>query len=59
MKKNKAKIRPLGDRVLLVIDKNPEKTSLSGIIIPDTVGKERPEQGLVVAAGEGRVDEAG
>ena len=29
----------------------------SGIIIPDTVDKEKPEQGKVVAVGEGRYDD--
>ncbi|MEK9182332.1 MAG: co-chaperone GroES [Patescibacteria group bacterium] len=50
-----AKIIPLGDRVLLKIseDKNQSKTA-SGIFIPDTVDKEKPEQGKVVAVGEGK-----
>lgn len=49
------KIIPLGDRVLLKIseDKNGSKTP-SGIFIPDTVDKEKPEQGKVVAVGEGK-----
>lgn len=48
-------IRPLGDKVLVKTDKtaNQNKTK-SGIIIPDTVSKERPEEGVVVAVGEGR-----
>lgn len=52
---NVAKITPLGDRVLLKIseDKNASKTA-SGIFIPDTVDKEKPEQGKVVAVGEGK-----
>ncbi len=56
--KTKTKVLPLGDRVL--IDPRPaknEKTSASGIIIPDTVDKERPEEGLVVAVGAGRYDD--
>lgn len=54
-------ITPLGDRVLLrpLKDKELEKKSSSGIIIPDTVSKERPERGVVVAVGEGRYDEHG
>jgi len=31
-----------------------EKTTASGIIIPDTVSKERPEQGEVLAIGPGK-----
>ncbi|OHA58464.1 MAG: co-chaperone GroES [Candidatus Vogelbacteria bacterium RIFOXYD1_FULL_44_32] len=57
MKKNRIKLQPLGDRVLIEIDKANEKTSASGIIIPDTVGKERPEQGTVIAVGAGRYDD--
>ena len=50
-----SKIIPLGDRVLLKTseDKNQSRTS-SGIFIPDTVDKEKPEQGKVVAVGEGK-----
>jgi len=50
-----SKIIPLGDRVLLKVsgDKNGSKTA-SGIFIPDTVDKEKPEQGKVVAVGEGK-----
>ena len=48
-------VRPLGDKVLVRTEKesNQNKTK-SGIIIPDTINKERPEEGVVVAIGEGR-----
>jgi len=51
------KIKPLGDRVLLkpFSEEETQKTSF-GIIIPDTVSKEKPEQGKVVAVGEGRLE---
>jgi len=49
------KFRPLGDRV--AIERVEEKTT-SGIIIPDTA-KEKPVQGVIVAAGEGARDESG
>lgn len=54
-------ILPLGDRVLIKrADQNSsEQSGKFGIIIPDTVSKEKPEQGKVVAVGEGRRDEAG
>ena len=52
------KIKPLGDRVVLKPISVEEK-SKSGIIIPDTAEKERPEQGKVVAVGPGRVLENG
>ena len=55
------KIKPLGDRVLLepLSKEELEGKSKLGIIIPDTAEKERPEQGRVVAVGDGRRDENG
>lgn len=47
-------LRPLGDRLIVKALTKEEKTS-SGIILPDTADKERPEQGEVIAAGPGRV----
>lgn len=52
------KIIPLGDRVLVRTSEAETKTK-SGIIIPDTVSKERPEQGVVVAVGAGRTTDEG
>ncbi len=55
------KIRPLGDRVLIE-PLSPEERSgktKSGIVIPDTAEKERPEQGKIVAVGEGRTNDDG
>jgi len=51
-------VKPLGDRLLVKALKADEQTK-SGIIIPDTVEKERPERGEVIAAGPGRLDEKG
>ena len=51
------KIRPLGNRVLVVGIEEKEKTA-GGIIIPDTV-KEKPQEGKVVAVGPGKWDEKG
>ncbi|GHO94619.1 10 kDa chaperonin [Reticulibacter mediterranei] len=48
-----AKIRPLGDRVVVRPD-SKEETTRSGIIIPDTA-KEKPQQGAVIAVGNGRL----
>ena len=48
-------IKPLGDRVIVEPAQAEEKTA-SGIIIPDTA-KEKPQQGVVVAAGKGLPDE--
>ena len=53
-------IIPLGDRVLLKLaDTTEEKSGKFGIIIPETIDKEKPEQGKVVAVGEGRRDRSG
>jgi len=52
---SKVKIKPLADRVLVEPAEAEEKTA-SGIIIPDTA-KEKPQKGLVVAAGNGKKDE--
>ena len=51
------KIRPLADRIL-VKREEPSETVRGGIIIPDTA-KEKPQEGKVVAAGPGRLDEDG
>jgi len=53
----KAKIRPLQDRLIVERIEQDEKTA-SGLIIPDTA-KEKPQQGKVVAVGKGRVREDG
>jgi chaperonin GroES len=47
------KVRPLSDRVVVKRLENEEKTK-GGIIIPDTA-KEKPIEGIVVAAGSGKV----
>jgi chaperonin GroES len=54
----KTHILPLGDRILIrpVLAAQLEAKNDFGIIIPDTVSKERPEQGVVVAVGEGRTE---
>lgn len=48
------KIKPLADRVVLEPISVEEKTK-SGIVIPDTAEKEKPEQGKVIAVGPGRL----
>lgn len=50
------KIRPLHDRVL--VKRVEEEVRRGGIIIPDTA-KEKPQEGKVVAVGDGRVLENG
>lgn len=50
-------VRPLHDRVL-VKRSTEEERSKGGIIIPDTA-KEKPIQGEIIAAGQGRITEDG
>ncbi len=48
-------IKPLSDRVV-VEPKEAETKTASGLYIPDTA-KEKPQQGVIVAAGPGKKDE--
>ena len=51
----KLSLSPLGDRVVVVpAEKDGEKKLPSGIIIPETVDKEKPAKGEVVAVGPGK-----
>jgi chaperonin GroES len=49
--------QPYGDRILVKPQPAEEKTSF-GIIIPDS-GQEKPEQGIVVAVGDGKLSAEG
>jgi chaperonin GroES len=51
------KVRPLHDRVIVKRMEEEEKTK-GGIIIPDTA-KEKPVEGKVVAAGDGKLSDDG
>jgi chaperonin GroES len=46
-------IKPLSDHILIEPIKKEEKTK-TGILLPDTGDKERPEQGKVIAVGSGK-----
>lgn len=50
-------IKPLGNRVVIEPIEQDEVTA-SGIVLPDTA-KEKPQQGMVLAAGPGERDEDG
>jgi len=50
-------IRPVGDRVV-VKPAAKEEVTKSGIVIPDTA-KEKPQEGIVVAVGNGRLLDSG
>ena len=48
------KIEPLGDRVVVMpIEK--ETTTKSGIVIPETATGEKPQEGIVLALGNGKI----
>jgi len=59
--KTTSPIRPLNDRVVVrpMTDEELGTVSMSGIIIPDSAKKEKPEQGIILAAGPGKWDEDG
>ena len=51
------KVRPLHDRIIVErIDEGEQR--VGGIIIPDSA-KEKPQQGKVLAAGNGRIEKDG
>jgi chaperonin GroES len=50
-------LKPLADR-LVVEPLEQEEVTAGGIILPETA-KEKPQQGTVLAAGPGRMDEDG
>ncbi len=47
------KLTPVSDHIIIK-PVSTEETSAAGIIIPDTVNKERSERGEVIAVGPGR-----
>jgi len=51
------RFRPLGDRVVVRRVKEEQKTA-GGIIIPDTA-QEKPQEGEIIAAGPGALDDNG
>lgn len=48
------KLKPISDHLIVKANKGDAVTA-SGIVLPDTVDKEKPEQGEVMAVGDGRV----
>lgn len=48
------KIKPLSDHVVIQPMTQETKTK-TGIVLPDTAEKEKPEQGKVVAVGPGKI----
>jgi len=52
------KLSPISDYIIIE-PKNDEKKTKSGIVLPDTAEKEKPQQGSVVAVGPGKMLENG
>jgi chaperonin GroES len=52
-----ATLKPLGDR-LVVRPIEQEETTAGGILLPETA-KEKPQEGEVIAAGPGKLDDNG
>ena len=52
------KLRPLADRVIVEPVERDETFAGGVLIMPDTA-KEKPQQGVVLAAGPGRLDDDG
>ena len=52
-----AKLKPLGDR-LVIKPIEQEDTTAGGILLPETA-KEKPQEGEVIAAGPGKLDDNG
>ncbi|MFC2947553.1 co-chaperone GroES [Virgibacillus sediminis] len=50
-------IKPLGDRVVIELVEQEEKTA-SGIVLPDSA-QEKPQEGKIVAVGSGKVTDNG
>jgi chaperonin GroES len=50
-------LKPLGDKVVVQLTEQEEKTA-SGIYLPDSA-KKKPQEGKVIAVGDGRVLDSG
>ena len=51
-------IKPLFDNILIKAIEEDEKTE-SGILLPNSIQKEKPEQGTVIAIGSGLITKEG
>jgi chaperonin GroES len=52
------KLRPLADRVIVEPVERDETFAGGALMLPETA-KEKPQQGVILAAGPGRLDDAG
>jgi chaperonin GroES len=56
--KTKISFKPLGNRLVVEPDEDDTQVSSGGIYIPDTA-KEKPQEGVVVAVGPGKLTDEG
>lgn len=49
----KEKIKPLGDNLLIKLEKLNQKTK-TGIYLPETASEEQPQEGKVIAVGDSK-----
>ncbi len=54
----KPKVTPIGGNILVKPQQEEKKTS-SGIVLPDTIDKEKPQKGEVIALGTQRLSQTG
>jgi len=52
-----SKIKPVGGYIL--VKPETERKTAGGIVLPDTVDKEKPQRGKIVALGTGKLDDKG
>lgn len=54
-------IKPLGNNVLIepLSEEDRHAKTKSGIYIPDTIDKEKPDQGIIISIGPGKRDDNG
>ena len=52
------KIKPLGDKIIIK-PLAEDEVSKSGIFLPETIDKEKPEKGEVIAVGPGKLLDSG
>lgn len=52
------KMQPLFDNIIVKRIEEDEKTK-GGIVLPDTIDKEKPQKGEVIAVGEGKTTDDG
>ena len=48
------KVKPLADNILVELKKE-EKITESGIVLPDSASEDKPQEGTVIAVGEGKM----